>query len=938
MPETIRNLLHKYQLAHQPDTDSVRRKGNSYAELDGKIIALSLSGKDDLNELLLDESCSALEHLYLNDNTHLEKVAFSTPLPRLKMLYLSRCGLTDFRLPAGCHVLEQLYIANNQLATVELEGDCPELKLLDVSNNQLTTFSLSSGYSKLSYIYLQKNQLSRLSFAKTLPSLAILHLASNELSELPAVDYPNLETLYVKGNPLRYEESLIEGDQSGNAVEIISILRAASRSGVRPNFRAKMIIVGNGRIGKTCIVNRLLGLACADDQAYTHAISIQHLNSTHLPGVKTTELDLQVWDFGGQDVYFATHQFFLSEEALYIYAWTDEAIARKNRENDKKTAPAMYDNKWQSHHYWLDNIRMHGEKSPVLIVKTHCLETKETLPYEELQGKYDLSYAPLDFDAKSSEERYLTRLKEELAAAVNALPLLGSNIPNSYNDLIYAIRYKKAQGLSELSQFAELATENNIEDVDLEALLGYLKKTGEIIYFSDKDSLKERIFISPEILIGKVYKLLENNSLLLKQEGVFTKQYAREVFGWGDCDMLLDLLIKFEVVFEKRTGDAYIAPQYLPSVPVSGNAFHSFEGHKVEKVLRFTLHYPGLLPENVMVNVLSKYGPYAQEVVYRNGIYFIKEGTHEGCVIVCHESSRHIRVYTTENESADTLAKEVFEQFLKHSKKATIHISADEQQWVDVQVAKDAFEKDKDIPLIAGGWLEQKETIAYLFETHQREFSPKVFPLHPVESKNKKKEITKPEKDMPATSKNLIIGGIIFILAIILMIPIVQDGRGGKISILGNLLNWEVSPKPVTPVEPQPNPHTTTSTPEVEKVSVIGRITINDRKATRNDIKEVFVKNDNLVNRESLSGDQFTLKEVEIPKDKRLDIAFTFPDDSVDSRVFNVSNIREGKCDIGEIRITVKQTKPTKTGGPARPVYIINNGNIIQGDHNSIQQ
>ena len=89
-----------------------------------------------------------------------------------------------------------------------------------------------------------------------------------------------------------------------------------------------------------------------------------------------------MWDFGGQEIFYATHQFFLSEEAAYIYAYSDEAIAKANKERDKKKSPSIDEEKWRAHEYWLDNIRMHGKESPIQVVRTHCLTATKQLPYE----------------------------------------------------------------------------------------------------------------------------------------------------------------------------------------------------------------------------------------------------------------------------------------------------------------------------------------------------------------------------------------------------------------------------------------------------------------------------------------------------------------------------------------------------------------------------
>jgi hypothetical protein len=168
--------------------------------------------------------------------------------------------------------------------------------------------------------------------------------------------------------------------------------------------------------------------------------------------VKTDELILKVWDFGGQEVFYATHQFFMSEEAAYVYAWTDQEIARKNWEEDERKPPRAYHqpDKWRSHEYWLDNIRMHGKESPVVVVKTHCLDTRGSFPAERLKAAYALRHDPVDFDAFSPEPRYLENLAKAMTEALNRLPLLGQPIPKGFQDLVETMDELRAKGTVEL--------------------------------------------------------------------------------------------------------------------------------------------------------------------------------------------------------------------------------------------------------------------------------------------------------------------------------------------------------------------------------------------------------------------------------------------------------------------------------------------------------
>jgi internalin A len=68
----------------------------------------------------------------------------------------------------------------------------------------------------------------------------------------------------------------------------------------------KLMILGNGRVGKTQICRRLRGESFDEEVPSTHGIRVSSVPlAPHVPVM------LKVWDFGGQDIYHGTHALFL---------------------------------------------------------------------------------------------------------------------------------------------------------------------------------------------------------------------------------------------------------------------------------------------------------------------------------------------------------------------------------------------------------------------------------------------------------------------------------------------------------------------------------------------------------------------------------------------------------------------------------------------------
>src|SRR5215472_4929508 len=74
--------------------------------------------------------------------------------------------------------------------------------------------------------------------------------------------------------------------------------------------------------------------------------------SYFLPSMKSSSIH-----GGGQQIYHATHQFFLTKRSLYMVVWNARLGVQQGRLD-----------------YWLETIKAHAPDAPVLLVATHVDE------------------------------------------------------------------------------------------------------------------------------------------------------------------------------------------------------------------------------------------------------------------------------------------------------------------------------------------------------------------------------------------------------------------------------------------------------------------------------------------------------------------------------------------------------------------------------------
>jgi internalin A len=107
---------------------------------------------------------------------------------------------------------------------------------------------------------------------------------------------------------------------------VLAYLRSLKKDATElvPVFRAKIMFVGNGGVGKTSLLRTLKDPP--QDRKLVDAKSTDGvmIEPWELPGVgeegKHT-LTLDCWDFAGQEEYFPTHRFFMCSTALYLLVW-----------------------------------------------------------------------------------------------------------------------------------------------------------------------------------------------------------------------------------------------------------------------------------------------------------------------------------------------------------------------------------------------------------------------------------------------------------------------------------------------------------------------------------------------------------------------------------------------------------------------------------------
>jgi internalin A len=434
-------------------------------------------------------------------------------------------------------------------------GRLTNLQTLNLSGNGLTSLPPEIGrLTNLRTLYLDGNGLTSLPpEIVQLTNLRTLYLSGNRLTSLPATLAPLLRSglvLRLLGNPLADPlPELFERGTDALAAYLSSIGDAVVQ------YEAKLLLVGEGNVGKTSLVAALCDKPFVEGRPTTHGIEIHPL-ALHHPRVDV-DMTLRAWDFGGQEVYRITHQFFFSRRALYLLVWN----AREGQERNEVEG-------------WLRRIRLRvGDQARVIVVATHADERFPELDYPHLEqvlpGMLAGQYA---VDNKSSTG--VGDLRRAIADEAARLPHMGGLLSHRWvaaRDETLALADQEPQVSYE--RFAGIAQRHGLTGDEAKALLGLLHDLGQVVYYGDDDGLRDVVVLNPEWLTKAIGYVLEDRPT---RAALGVLDHTRLKAIWRDRPdgpgyperyhpYFLRLMEKFDVCYRlDRPADASLVAQLVP--------------------------------------------------------------------------------------------------------------------------------------------------------------------------------------------------------------------------------------------------------------------------------------------------------------------------------------------------------------------------------------
>ena len=536
-----------------------------------------------------------------------------------EILNLNELGLRD--LPPELFNLTRLTHLNLQHNTItvipDALGDLTNLRTLDLSSNRISTIpNIFGKLTNLTGLGLSGNLLTAIPDAVgNLEKLDALLLDDNDISAIPGSfrNLVNLQSLYLQGNPRLGIPTELLGSRWNEKDTVVKFVHPSeileyyfrTKGKERPLNEAKLILVGRGAVGKTSLVKRLIFNKFDTREAKTEGINIDRWE---VP-IEGEHVRLNVWDFGGQEIMHATHQFFLTERSLYL-------LVLNGREGGEDAEAE----------YWLKLITSFGGNSPVIIVLNKITEHTFDLNRNALLKKYPNIKDVVRTDC--GDNTGIEQLKAAILKETSNLDELRVNFPAEWFAVKDLLASSKDNYLG-FARYRELCAENGVKDPkDQDLLARFLNQLGIVLNYKDDPRLKDTHVLNPHWVTQGIYKIL-NSKKLEENHGEIRLKDVSDVLPRDDypADMvqfIFDLMKKFDICFSFPDDERH----YLISELLPKNEPDEAEGFDQEKCLNFQYHYP-VLPEGVLPRFITRTHHLSEGMPrWRSGVILQFEGCH----------------------------------------------------------------------------------------------------------------------------------------------------------------------------------------------------------------------------------------------------------------------------------------------------------------------
>ena len=207
------------------------------------------------------------------------------------------------------------------------------------------------------------------------------------------------------------------------------------------------------------------------------------MDSFHLPGA-LGNITARLWDFAGQEITHALHQFFLTEGCVYVLVL------------DPRSNTEMRDAE-----YWLGLLKRYASGAPVLVAlnKQDARQGGYNVDQRALQERFPFihSFTPTNCEQRNTCGALLQRLSEAVAS-LRATEPPHLQVPQRWLNVMTDCKGDSGRQHLTLEDFRAVCVKHGESDpATQESLARLLHKLGAVLHFVDEPRLRDTTVLNP---------------------------------------------------------------------------------------------------------------------------------------------------------------------------------------------------------------------------------------------------------------------------------------------------------------------------------------------------------------------------------------------------------------------------------------------------------
>ena len=555
------------------------------AEHLGQLTSLNLSNNEvsDKGAQAIAEHLGHLTSLDMSNNRvgYPGTQAIAQHLKKLIHLNLSGNKISNAEAHAIAHGLRQLThldLSHNLISVTGVEAileHLHQLNILNLSSNHIGISgakAIAQHLGQFTGLDLSRNQIG--DFGAYVSAQHLNQISAFNLSHTGLTDLSPLKSMILSGLPVKWSDNGLE--ERGIYVEncplmhpspeivkqgpeaVLNYFLEIEAQGKDRLFEAKLLIVGEGGAGKTSLLRRLFQpeKELPKEDETTRGIEIYR---HEFPIDDDRIFRLNVWDFGGQQIYHATHQFFLTKRSLYVLV-----------DDTRTDAKSIHDEGFK---FWLEVVETLSEGSPLLIFQNEKGGRSKKIDEPGIKGRFinvrDFYRGNLEYPESADG------LRKAVEHFAPQLPHIGEDVPAKWVVIREELE-ALAQNRPYIAQDEYFIVYTKHLEFDREKALHlsqYFHDLGVFLHFQSPSELRRTVFLKNKWVTDAVFRILDDETVKANR-GRFTVRDCDRLWsdgGYANKDVELRALMEhFELAYRlpDMHEETWLVPQHLsPSKP-----------------------------------------------------------------------------------------------------------------------------------------------------------------------------------------------------------------------------------------------------------------------------------------------------------------------------------------------------------------------------------